>query len=96
MRSNLSTAALVLSILSLCCCGLPCGIAGLILTIMARREEGEFTAKTVVSLVFSILGLLSAVASGIYSFLFYEEFMREFERAFSEAGAIRLTPARLL
>ncbi len=96
MRSNYSTAALVLSILSLCCCGLPCGIAGLVLAIMARREDGEFTAKTVIALVFSILGLLSAVASGIYSFLFYEELVREFERAFSEAGTIRLAPARLL
>ncbi len=96
MDRDMSAAALVLSILSLVCCGFPFAVAALVLVIVARRREGEFNTKTIIALVFSILGLLSAVASTIYSALFYEEFVREFERAFGEAGTVRIAATRLL
>lgn len=94
MDREMSTAALIVSIISLLCCGLPFGIAGIVLVIVARRREGEFNAKTILALVFSIIGLLASLASGIYYALYLSELMRELEEAFEGAGGTVLLPAR--
>ncbi len=57
--SGYGIASLILGILSLCCCGLPCGIAAIVTALIDRSRRGLFTASAVAGLIMGILGLIS-------------------------------------
>ena len=74
---GLAIAALVLSILSICCCGLPFSIAALVLSILDRRRRGAWEGLGLVALILSILGLLSGIVSAVYSVIMMVAMMQE-------------------
>lgn len=66
-KNTLQLTALVLSILSFFCCGLPLSVVALVLAILDRRHRGRWEGMTTAALVISIVGLVFSLLSIIYS-----------------------------
>nr|MCR4689717.1 hypothetical protein [Saccharofermentans sp.] len=62
-----ATASVILGIVGLClCCCMPCGVAGLICALMAKKN-GATGGKVTAGLVMAIIILVMTVISWIYS-----------------------------
>lgn len=88
-RQNSTRAgiALILSILGLCCCGLPLGIPALILIAVDLRRRHVWDAITVSALVLSILTVVMGVAGVIYAAVLWDMLKEAFEAAGGAAFA---------
>lgn len=68
-KNTLQTTALILSIVSFFCCGLPLSVVALVLAILDRRRRGRWEGMTTVALVLSIVGLVFSLVSMVYSIM---------------------------
>lgn len=66
-KNTLQVTALVLSVVSFFCCGLPLSVVALVLAILDRRRRGRWEGMTTVALVLSIVALIFSLVSLIYS-----------------------------
>ncbi len=77
--TSMGTAALLVSIISLFCCGLPFGLAGIVMALIARKRNGAFTAEIVIALILSLIGFAAALVSVIYFATFFNEIRQALE-----------------
>ena len=68
-KNTMQTTALILSIVSFFCCGLPLSVAALVLAILDRRRRGRWEGVTTVALVLSIVGIVLSLVSTIYGIM---------------------------
>ena len=69
---SFGTIALVLAVLSFCCCGLPFSAAAIILAILDRRRMGHWEAMSVIALVIAIIGLVMSIVTTILSVVYMQ------------------------
>ena len=71
-RTTMASIALVLAILSFCCCGLPFSIASLILIIVDLRRRRVYDGLTVTTLVLAIVGVIMSIVSTVYMAIIWQ------------------------
>lgn len=71
-RSSFGTIALVLAVLSFCCCGLPFSAAAIIFAILDRRRMGRWEAISVIALVIAIIGLVMSIVTTVLTFVYMQ------------------------
>ena len=64
---NMGIASLVLGIVSLFCCGLPCSVVGLILGIISRKRQPENNGKATAGIILSIIGMVLSIVIIIFN-----------------------------
>lgn len=55
---NLAVASLVLSLVSMFCCGLPCSIAGVVCGVMSKKKQPQNNGMAIAGIVISIVSIV--------------------------------------
>lgn len=83
-NNALGITALVLGILSICCCGLPFGIAAIVCALVDRSRRCGFEGLALAGFILGLIACVMGLASYIFSLVVYGTLFPDFEKILAE------------